>query len=56
MNKSFTSCERVMNKFMEFSIVKSEWEKVKEGHRKLTLKFGQHQDGNSRDIVDMDKC
>ena len=56
MNKSCTSCERVMNKLMEFSIVKSEWEIVTEGPRKLTLKFGQHRDSNSRDIVDMDKC
>ena len=45
-----------MNKLMEFSIVKSEWEIVKEGPRKLTLKFGQHPVGNSREIVDMDKC
>ena len=29
---------------------------VRNGHRKLTLKFGQNQVTNSLDIVDMDKC
>ena len=36
-------------------IVKSEWVIVKDGPRKLTMKFGQNWVSNSWDIVDMDK-